>query len=86
MECTLGRLVFNIFEPVKLPVLITDTINTVGPREENANPADESLYKLSIRWVARDGSGLKGVVEVGGSCWEDPSKPERLLVRVTLAF
>lgn len=84
VECTLGRLVFNIFEPVNLPVLITEIRNTIGPRAEGAEPADTSFYNICTRWVARDGSGLKGQTEIAGECWEDPSKPERIMVRVCL--
>ncbi|CBJ26440.1 conserved unknown protein [Ectocarpus siliculosus] len=83
VECTLGRLVFNIFEPVNLPVLIVAIKNTIGDRPENADPAYESNYVISTRWVARDGSGLRGRVEISGTCWEDPSMPERVLVRFT---
>ncbi|CAN0543851.1 unnamed protein product, partial [Ectocarpus sp. 12 AP-2014] len=78
---TLGRLVFNIFEPVNLPVLIVSIKNIIGDRPENADPAYESNYAISTRWVARDGSGLRGRVEISGTCWEDPSIPERVLVR-----
>ncbi|CAM9957181.1 unnamed protein product, partial [Ectocarpus sp. 12 AP-2014] len=81
VECTLGRLVFNIFEPVNLPVLIVSIKNIIGDRPENADPAYESNYAISTRWVARDGSGLRGRVEISGTCWEDPSIPERVLVR-----
>lgn len=71
---------FNIFEPVDLPVLITDTFQTIAPREKNAQPEDKTFYNICSRWVARDGSGLTGRVEVAGSCWEHPSKPDRLVV------
>ncbi|CAN0167264.1 unnamed protein product, partial [Ectocarpus fasciculatus] len=81
VECTLGNLAFNIFEPVTLPVRIVAMINTFGDRPEAADPAYESPYNISTRWVARDGSGLRGRVEIAGTCWEDPSIPERFLVR-----
>eukprot|EP00752_Nemacystus_decipiens_P003854 g3546.t1 len=81
VECTLGRLGFNIFEPVTLPVLITEIRNTIGPRAEGSQPADLSFYNICTRWVARDGSGLKGQTEISGECWEDPSKPTQMLIR-----
>lgn len=80
LECTLGRLLFNIFEPVGLPVLLTEIQNVIGPRPENADPTDESAYKICTRWVSRDGSGLKGRTELEGLCSEDPSNPNRILV------
>ncbi|CAN0242386.1 unnamed protein product, partial [Ectocarpus fasciculatus] len=78
---TLGKLAFNIFEPVTLPVRIVAIKNTFGDRPEAADPAYESPYIISTRWVARDGSGLRGRVEIAGTCWEDPFIPERFLVR-----
>ncbi|CAN0334937.1 unnamed protein product, partial [Hapterophycus canaliculatus] len=78
IECTLGRLVFNIFEPVDLPILLTDIGNYIHPRPENAEPTDQSEYKILTSWVARDGSGLKGQVDIVGLCSEDPSDPNRI--------
>lgn len=80
VECSLGRLAFNIFEPVELPVLITEFRNNIGPRPEGAEPTDVSSYDLDTRWVARDGSGLKGLLEIEGECWQDPSKPEKQIM------
>ncbi|CAM9223735.1 unnamed protein product [Scytosiphon promiscuus] len=77
LECTLGRLVFNIFEPVGLPVLLTDIQNVIGPRPENTQPTS---YSICTRWVSRDGSGLRGRTEISGLCWEDSSDPNRILV------
>ena len=43
--CTLGRLAFNLFEPIKLPVVIMDIINEVVPlsAEDAANYDGELL-------------------------------------------
>lgn len=81
LECTLGRLVFNIFEPVKMPVLITSVENNLGRRPENASPTDESSYELITHFVARDGSGLRGIIAIKGGVAEDPSDPNRLVVK-----
>ncbi|CAB1104877.1 unnamed protein product [Ectocarpus sp. CCAP 1310/34] len=38
--------------------------NTCGDRPEPADPAYESPYDISTHWVARDGNGLRGRVEI----------------------
>lgn len=84
LECTLGRLVFDIFEPVKMPVLITSIENNLGPRPAGASSADESAYETVTHFVARDGSGLRGIVVTKGIVAEDPSDPKCLVVKFTV--
>ncbi|CAN0528247.1 unnamed protein product, partial [Scytosiphon promiscuus] len=80
---TLGRLVFDIFEPVKMPVRITSIENNLGSRPVGASPSDESPYETVTHFVARDGSGLRGIVVAKGTVAEDPSDPKRLVVKFT---
>ena len=81
LECTLGRLAFNIFEPVKMPILITSIENNLGPRPEDASSVDESPYEIVTHFVARDGSGLRGVTAIKGVVAEDPSDSKRLVIK-----
>ncbi|CAM9888583.1 unnamed protein product, partial [Laminaria digitata] len=81
VECSLGRLVFNIFEPVKMPILITSIENNLGPRPEGASSSDESFYEIITHFVARDGSGLRGITAIKGVVAEDPSDPNRLVIK-----
>lgn len=81
LECTLGRLVFNIFEPVKMPVLITAIDNITGPRPEGASSTDECPYQVISHFVARDGSGLRGVSSVKGTLASHRSDPKRMVVQ-----
>lgn len=81
IECTLGRLAFDIFEPVKLPVLITSIENYVGPELNSPVSTSDSNYATRTRWVARDGSGLKGRVSMEGTCMVDPADPNRMDIR-----
>ena len=81
VECTLGRLVFNIFEPVKMPVLITSIENTLGQRPEKASSTDESSYQIKTHFSARDESGIRGITSLDGVIAEDPSDPTRLVIK-----
>lgn len=85
LECTLGRLAFNIFEPVSLPVRIVKIINSARPRDPFAASSDVAEnwnpYDLTTHFCSRDGSELRGKVVLKGSCTTDPEDPKRLLVR-----
>lgn len=81
IECTLGRLAFDIFEPVKLTVLITSIENYIGPELKSRVSASDSNYAIRTRWVARDGSGLKGRMSIEGTFMADPADPNRMVVR-----
>ncbi|CAM9500575.1 unnamed protein product [Ascophyllum nodosum] len=91
MECTLGRLAFNMYRPVELPLLLRSTTNLVGPGRPsptargadakiNGNPPD---YILTNRFSTREtttGPPLRGKSVLYGSCVSDPAHPQRLQV------
>lgn len=60
MECTLDRLVRNIFEPVKIPVLVKSIETTLGKRPKEALLTYESSYQRLTRFVSRDGERVEG--------------------------
>lgn len=84
VECSLGRLVFNIFEPVEMPILITSIENNLGPRPEDASSAYESPYEIATHFVARDGCGLRGISTLKGVVAEDPSDSKRLVIKFSM--
>ncbi|CAM9667944.1 unnamed protein product, partial [Choristocarpus tenellus] len=47
LECTLGRLAFNIFEPIDLPILITSIGNKVGTEEIHTSATESSTASPS---------------------------------------
>lgn len=85
LECTLGRLAFDIFEPVSLPVRIVKITNSARPRDPSAASSDgaESWnpYDLTTHFCSRNGSELRGKVVLKGSCTTDPEDSKRLMVR-----
>ena len=84
LECTLGRLSFDIFEPTSLPIRIVEIVNPVGGADSTDTSDDggrNPLYSITTRFCARDGSGLRGKVAIKGSCTSDPQNPQRVLIR-----
>lgn len=73
---------FNVFEPVKLPVLITSIVNHIGPEPDSLGSTDgRHNYTIRTSWVARDGSGLRGNLSIEGTCVTNPADPSRLDIR-----
>lgn len=82
IECSLGRLVFNIFQPVTMPVLLTSIENDIGvaPGSPGSIDAEKTEYAIVTHWVSRDGTDLKGRTAIRGSCAEDPKDAGRINV------
>lgn len=84
VECSLGRLAFNLFKPTNLPVRITSIINSIGPKP--VTPGSGTLagvstnYDLTTRWEAVNDSGLRGRLVLNGFCEENPERSDRMNV------
>eukprot|EP00953_Heterococcus_sp_UTEX-ZZ885_P034084 17680-Heterococcus_DN1.PRE.2 len=87
---TLGQLAFNLFEPTKLPVVVTSTVNTLAPlpQSDDDNKGSRRTYNIvnAFKVLPQEGvnaSELRGEIALSGECWPDTKKPDRLTVIFT---